>query len=623
VPTNLTDVVAIYANYYNFAAVKRDRSIFLWGDNSRGQFNPPVALSSNLTAIACGYHCYLALQDDGTMIAWGENYAHQTEVPKPADPVFAISSGGGHCLALTRPAGPVIIQQPSDRSAYTGRSANLSLRVKGSSPLIYQWQFNQNNISGATNATLVLDNVQLTNTGLYRVRITNALGNVVSDEATLTAVDSPPVLIQPASNQVGCLTRSARFAVVADGSGPLHFQWRFNGVDIPAATNSTLQLDKLNLGNAGNYSVRINNPFGTIDSPAANLAVVNVLAWGDNQLRQTEVASNATDVVAIACGQNHSLALRADGSVVAWGDDSSGQIDVPAAATNIVAVSGGQNHSLALRSNGSVIAWGADDYGQNAVPADATNVVKIADGGDFALALRANGSIVAWGRNDLGQATVPAEATNVIAIAAGVLHSVALRNDGLLLAWGNDDLSQTDIPPDLTNVVAIAAGAAHSLALQADGTLSGWGYDVAGQADPPATATNISAFCGGLYGSLALKTNGTIIGWGSSIYGEASAPAPYTNVIAIAAGFYHSLALISWPATPSLNPVGSGFDSTNGGFHMHAQGLSGYWPVVIATSTNLIQWTPILTNPPTYDLMDILDLSATNTVLRFYRAIEQ
>jgi len=53
---------------------------------------------------------------------------------------------------------------------------------------------------------------------------------------------------------------------------------------------------------------------------------------------------------------------------------------VPPAATNIVAVAAGGSHSMALRDNGSVIAWGSNWDGQTNVPPTATNVVAIAAG---------------------------------------------------------------------------------------------------------------------------------------------------------------------------------------------------------------------------------------------------
>ena len=45
-------------------------------------------------------------------------------------------------------------------------------------------------------------------------------------------------------------------------------------------------------------------------------------------------------------------------NVVAWGSNAAGQITVPASATNVVGVAAGWYHSLALRKDGSVVSWG-------------------------------------------------------------------------------------------------------------------------------------------------------------------------------------------------------------------------------------------------------------------------
>ena len=60
--------------------------------------------------------------------------------------------------------------------------------------------------------------------------------------------------------------------------------------------------------------------------------------------------------------------MGADGTVVAWGDNSQGQIGVPAGLTNVVAVAGGGAHSLALTADGAVVAWGANWDGQCSPP---------------------------------------------------------------------------------------------------------------------------------------------------------------------------------------------------------------------------------------------------------------
>jgi len=52
--------------------------------------------------------------------------------------------------------------------------------------------------------------------------------------------------------------------------------------------------------------------------------------------------------VAIAAGYGHSLALAAEGRVVAWGRNDVGQTDVPSGLSNVVRIAAGGGHSLAL-----------------------------------------------------------------------------------------------------------------------------------------------------------------------------------------------------------------------------------------------------------------------------------
>ena len=73
---------------------------------------------------------------------------------------------------------------------------------------------------------------------------------------------------------------------------------------------------------------------------------------------QTNVPSGLSNVVAIAAGGDHSLALTAEGRVVAWGDNDYGQTNVPSGLSNVVAIAAGEYHSLALTAEGRVVAWG-------------------------------------------------------------------------------------------------------------------------------------------------------------------------------------------------------------------------------------------------------------------------
>jgi trimeric autotransporter adhesin len=60
------------------------------------------------------------------------------------------------------------------------------------------------------------------------------------------------------------------------------------------------------------------------------------------------VPPGLSNVVAIATGDYHSIALRSDGTVVAWGLNTSGQCDVPAGLKNVRAIAARGNHSMVL-----------------------------------------------------------------------------------------------------------------------------------------------------------------------------------------------------------------------------------------------------------------------------------
>jgi hypothetical protein len=160
----------------------------------------------------------------------------------------------------------------------------------------------------------------------------------------------------------------------------------------------------------------------------------------------------------------------ASGTVVGWGANGYGQATPPAGLDEVVAIAAGGYHSLALRANGTVVGWGENFYGQATPPTGLIDVVGLAGGYYHSLALLADGTVVGWGFNFDGQATPPPGLSDVVAIAAGTfqpeLHvSLALRGDGTVVGWGSNVSGQTTPPAGLTGVLSIAAGASHSLAL--------------------------------------------------------------------------------------------------------------------------------------------------------------
>ena len=91
---------------------------------------------------------------------------------------------------------PAIVTQPVNQTVVAGANATFWVGAIGCMPTTYQWQFDSNNIAGATNYTLVVTNAQTTNMGYYRVVVTNTLGSVTSSNASLTVLIVPTNLLQ-------------------------------------------------------------------------------------------------------------------------------------------------------------------------------------------------------------------------------------------------------------------------------------------------------------------------------------------------------------------------------------------------------------------------------------------
>ncbi|MHB8983960.1 MAG: RCC1 domain-containing protein [Carboxydocellales bacterium] len=193
----------------------------------------------------------------------------------------------------------------------------------------------------------------------------------------------------------------------------------------------------------------------------------------------------------MAAGSFTSLALRGDGTVWAWGQNNYGDLGLGFSdgyvhtmptkvygLTNIIAIAAGYEHYVALKSDGTVWTWGYNYSGQlgngtsNYIKSLPVQVIDPTDNTAFL--------------------------TGVTAIAAGWNHTMALKNDGSVMAWGNNGSSQLGdgtwlnrltpvkvLGPSgighLSGVSAITGDVDHSLVVMNDGTVFTWGYNGSGQ----------------------------------------------------------------------------------------------------------------------------------------------
>jgi len=278
-----------------------------------------------------------------------------------------------------------------------------------------------------------------------------------------------------------------------------------------------------------------------------------VVAWGRNDLGQTNVPAPNTGFIAVAAGINHSLGLRTGGSIVAWGYGCQTHIPTYNNA-NFIAIATGAYHSLALKAGGRIWAWGCsssyygpcffNNFGQCDVPKTDVEIIAVAAGQYHSLGLKTDGTIVAWGCDsywhNYGQCEVPLPNADIIAVAAGGGPNLGLKVDGSIVAWS---AGYTYNPAPGADFVAIAAGWYHSLGLKSDGSIVAWGDNELGQTDVPAPNTGFVAIAAGGAHSLGLKDDGSIVAWGRNSDGQTNVPTPNSDFVAIAAGWGHSLAI--------------------------------------------------------------------------------
>lgn len=286
-----------------------------------------------------------------------------------------------------------------------------------------------------------------------------------------------------------------------------------------------------------------------------------------------------TDVIAVACGESHSLALKKDGTVWAWGLHSDGQLGVGyndfvdncttpkqvLGITDVIEVACGDNHSLALKKDGTVWAFGANYYGQLGLghkntgytPEQVlglTNVRSVMTGGFHSFALMKNGTVWSWGHNignrlGLGHqepCLIPQQVpgvTDVTALTVGRFQTFALRKDGSVVAWGDNRLGvlglgdddrvlQPTKIPNFPDVRALASGFCHTVAVLKNGRVCAWGDNTSGELGidngfrachnplPISKLRDVKTLSAGENHTLALKKNGKVVSWGRNHHGQ-------------------------------------------------------------------------------------------------------
>jgi alpha-tubulin suppressor-like RCC1 family protein len=233
---------------------------------------------------------------------------------------------------------------------------------------------------------------------------------------------------------------------------------------------------------------------------------------------QDVTALDCKNVVAIAAGAQHVVALTGSGQVYVWGggvkdtlgDGSIESSDVPVLNAAATALTGGTSSGVEVTAgssiggilvNGQAYVWGNNKQGEcgcgstmggvdtpSAVEQGGVHFSFIDQGGDIGnnghtLALTAAGEVYAWGtgtNGQLGQGNTTNTSVPVLVpglpvitdVRAGGVHSMALDAGGNVWGWGgnadgqvgNGTLTDVHTPVDVESGIGmISAGDVHSL----------------------------------------------------------------------------------------------------------------------------------------------------------------
>jgi hypothetical protein len=115
----------------------------------------------------------------------------------------------------------------------------------------------------------------------------------ISNQFNISVLNPVHIVEHPQSDAL-CAGNNTELTVAVVGDGPFQYQWRFNGIELPDATNDTLTLPAVEAPQVGIYDVLVSNPAMTLASRPASLSIVS-----DNQLRIVNILVPKRDKSAV------------------------------------------------------------------------------------------------------------------------------------------------------------------------------------------------------------------------------------------------------------------------------------------------------------------------------------
>jgi hypothetical protein len=209
---------------------------------------------------------------------------------------------------LTVLAKPIITNQPASTNIGVGQPVTLAVGASGGL-LKYQWRKGSSALSGETNSTYTIAEVESADAGTYSVTVTNQVGKATSTNVTLAIVGVPVITKQPSNADVA-IGSNAVFSVTVTNVAAkfLNYQWYSitNGTDtntLAGATNNNVSLKGVTTSLAGSYWVIVSSMAGSATSSVATLSALDI-----PMITNHPISTN------VALGSNIVLTVGASGS---------------------------------------------------------------------------------------------------------------------------------------------------------------------------------------------------------------------------------------------------------------------------------------------------------------------
>jgi autotransporter-associated beta strand protein len=249
---------------------------------------------------------------------------------------------------------PIITAQPAPQVSYTGGGASFSVTVLSVLPTTNQWYKGSTPISGATNETLVLTNVQPGDAVNYHVVVGNINGPTTSSSASLTLSLPAPTAYESTVLKDGPLAFYPLDPNV--DSSTTAYDWSGNGNNgvYTGASGQVISGPNANIPNASSFS---GSTFANLSAgPNENLlnfgGQITLEAW----VQPANVTQNLQDILAKGYDANQNydeIVLRQD-SATYTGNGGSGGVAQVGTWAHVVSTYDGTNWNTYV--NGSLVA---------------------------------------------------------------------------------------------------------------------------------------------------------------------------------------------------------------------------------------------------------------------------